>query len=224
MSERLPAPDLAAIGAAEPRRRGRAQEVLALQPGDELVRIHPVAGPHPTAWNQFRQWGPTNSRFDHHVPPPHEQERGILYAAHGPDAFTAAIAECFQDGSGAGVGPIDPVLGTPTMTVFAITAETPLLDLDRGWITRARGNQAIKTGPRAISRDWSRAIYEIHGEKVCGLAYGSSVWGPGRCVALWETAHFALPPDPSLSRTMNDPGLRLAIDQAAEELVTVVTE
>jgi hypothetical protein len=58
---------------------------------------------------------------------------------------------------------------------------------------------------------------------VCGLSYGSSIWGPGRCVALWETAQFALPPDPRLSRTMNDPALRPAVDHAAEELVAVVT-
>ena len=224
MSEHLPAPDLPAIEAAEPRRGGSNNEVLILKPGDQFVRVHAVAGPHPAAWNQFRFWGPANSRFDHHVPPTHEQERGILYAAHGPTAFTGAIAEYFQDSSGAGVGPIDPVLHAPTMTLFTITEELPLLDLDSGWVTRAGGNQAIKTGPRDVSRAWAQAIYEAHGDKVCGVAYGSSVWGPGRCVALWETAQFTLPPDPNLSRTMSDPALRSAIDEAAEELKTVVTE
>jgi hypothetical protein len=222
VSEHLPPPDAAAIEAAEPRTDpGWGQEVLFLPPGTELLRIHPVAGAYPTAWDQFRTYGPTLSRFDHHVPPPHDQERGILYATYGPEAFTTAIAECFQDGTGAGVGPIDPVLNAPTMSVFAITDEIPLLDLDSAWITRARGNLAIKTGPRVISREWSRAIYEIHGGAVCGLAYQSSVLGPGRCVALWETAEFAIPPDPELSRTMNDPALRPALDHACEALETV---
>jgi hypothetical protein len=110
------------------------------------------------------------------------------------------------------------------MTVFSITEELPLLELDSGWVTRVGGNQAIKTGPRAVARAWAQAIYEAHGDKVWGLAYGSSVWGPGRSIALWETAQFTPPPDPSLSRTMSDPALKPAIDEAAEALKTVVTE
>jgi hypothetical protein len=223
VSERLPAPDTAAIEAAVPRLKGKSKEVLVLKPGDKFVRVHRVAGPHPTAWDQFRFWGPTQSRFDHHLPPPSDEERGILYAAHGSTSFTVAIAEYFQDDSGAGVGPIDPLLYSPMITLFTIAEEIPLLDLDSGWVTRAGGNQAIKTGPRDVARDWARAIYDLHQDKVLGLAYGSSVWGPGRCVALWETASDMLPADPSWSRLMSDPALGSAIAKSAEDLETVVT-
>ena len=193
-----------------------------LQPGHTFVRVHPIAGGRSTAWNQFRYWGPTKSRFDHHLPPPANQERGILYAARGPRAFIAAIAEYFQDDSGAGVGPIDPLLHSPTATVFTVTEEIPLLDLDSGWVTRAGGNQAIKTGPRDVARAWARAIYNSHGEAVLGLSYGSSVWGPGRCIALWEICRHMLPADPILSRLLSDPALGSAIADSARELETVI--
>jgi hypothetical protein len=224
VSERLPAPDLAAIKAAVPRLRGKGKEVLVLKPGDKFVRVHRVAGTRLAAWNQFGYWGPTKSRFDHHLPSPSDRERGILYAARASTSFTAAIAEHFGDDSGAGVGPIDPLLHSPTMTLFTITEEIPLLDLDSGWVTRAGGHQAIKTGPRDAARAWARAIYDFHRDKVLGLAYGSSVWGPGRCIALWETARDILPSDPNWSRLMSDPALGSAIAKAAEELETVIAQ
>jgi hypothetical protein len=71
-----------------------------------------------------------------------------------------------------------------------------------------------------VSRDWARAIYRHHRDKVMGLAHGSSVWGPGRCVALWETAAPALAAAPISSRLLSDPAMEDAVDNAAEELAT----
>ena len=90
-----------------------------------------------------------------------------------------------------------------------------------GWMNRAGGNQAIRTGPRGVARDWARAIHRHH-KDVVGLVYGSSVWGPGRCVALWERASSPFPAAPTATRQLNDPGLRDAVRAAADELGTYV--
>ena len=49
--------------------------------GTALFRIYKRGGDHPTRWDEFRFYGPTGSRFDHHLEPPHVQSRGSLYAA-----------------------------------------------------------------------------------------------------------------------------------------------
>ena len=137
--------------------------------------------------------GPNKSRFDHHTPPHRAQRRAIAYLAWGPDAFTTALAEYFQDDSGAGVGPFDLVTSRPAITLFRLATEVVLLDLSGPWTTRAGGNQAICNGPRWRSRQWARAVYAAFGNPgtahaVEGLAYRSSVWGPGHCAVLWQTA------------------------------------
>ena len=199
-------------------------EMLVLDAGTKVVRIHALGGHHPTAWNALRDFGPTKSRFDHHVPPPRSQERKIAYLAHGNNAMTAAVAEYFQDGSGAGVRPLDLVAGEPQITFFELAQPIRLLNLDTGWITRAKGNQAIRTGPRARSREWARSIYDHHGDKVSGLAFGSSVWGPGRNVAVWETGAHALPVHPLASRPLRDPALKIPLSHIARDLATTIVD
>jgi hypothetical protein len=39
-------------------------DITILHAGTKLWRIYFRGGPHPTTWNQFRKYGPTNSRFD----------------------------------------------------------------------------------------------------------------------------------------------------------------
>jgi hypothetical protein len=171
------------------------------------------------AWNELRAFGPTKSRFDHHTLPRRiHPTRAIAYLATGPAAFTTAIAEYFQDDSG-GVGPIDRHRHRPAIGIFELARPVTLLDLDSGWVTRAGGNQAIRTGVRARSREWARAIYRHH--PVDGLLYRSSVWGPGRCVAVWERSRAAFPPAPTSTRTLDDPHLAAAVASAAVELGAV---
>jgi hypothetical protein len=136
----------------------------------------------------------------------------------GNTAFTTALGEYFQDQDG-GVGPIDRRRDRPAVTLIELTGPLTLLDLDSGWMTRAGGNQAIRTGPRSRSRDWARAIYRHH--NVDGLAYGSSVWGPGRCVALWDRGRAALTALPLATRTLDDPYLASAIASSAIDLGTI---
>lgn len=215
VSERLPAPDSGRLKSASPT----DDEVVTLTAGTSLVRVHHLGGPRPTQWNGFRRLGPT--RFDHHPPPRRSHPtRRILYAAHGDEAFTAAIAECFQGESGR-MGPIDAGRGAPAVTVFGLRDDVVLLDLDSGWVTRAGGNQAIRTGPRARAREWSRAIYRAY-RHIAGVAYGSSVWGPGRCVALWERAEPALPDTPEATRLLSDPSMGPPLARAAVQLNTYV--
>jgi len=218
VSEVLPAPDPAKIAATPPK----AVELVTLSAGTRLLRIHPLGGGHPIQWNEFRSWGPTGSRFDHHIPPAHIQGRAIAYLTYGDEAFTAAVAEYFQDASGAGVAPINSVLKAPNMSVFELGSDLTVLDLDGGWITRARGNQAIRTGSRSRSRQWSREIYAHHTGVIQGLAYSSSIWGPGNCVALWETALPAIPQRPIASRQLSDAAMDRYLDDAAKALQTYI--
>lgn len=194
-------------------------DLLVLPVGTRVVRVHPLGGTHPVAWNEFRSWGPTRSRFDHHTLPVRSHPtRRVAYVTHGATAFTAALAEYFQD-DGGGVLPLALTFRRPAASVIDLVADVRLLNLDRGWVTRAGGNQAIGTGSRVRSRQWARAIYRHHSD-IAGLAYRSSVWGPGLCVALWERAEGAFPHAPEATRTLDDPYLAVPIAAAAIHLKT----
>lgn len=216
MSEKLPPPPAAKIRATHID----DSELVVIDPGALLVRIHPLAGDHPCAWDELRAWGPTASRFDHQPPPPRTHpRRKVAYVTYGPEAFTAAIAEYFQD-EGGGIGPIDRTHRAPQATVLSPTTQLRLLDLASGWVTRAGGNQAICSGPRRRAQEWARAIYKHHRKHIDGLAYPSSVWGPGRCAVLWEGARHALPDRPVATRALADPVLLDLVADASERLGT----
>lgn len=213
MSEVLPRPDHQRILAATPRRG----EIAVLAPGTRITRLHRIAGARTLRWDEFRTWGPTTSRFDHHPEPAgNHPGHGILYAAIGTGAFTTVIAETFSAGQQA-VGPIDRSDRRPTITVFELAAGLRLLRLEGGWVTRAGGNQAICSGVRATSRLWAREIYACYPD-LDGVSYVSSVWGGGACVALFERAGRALPPSPIASRTLDDPAMFDALGAAAFDL------
>lgn len=213
MSERLPAPTTARVRDT-PIEPG---DVVVLEAGTPVVRIHRLSGPHPLAWNALRSYGPTSSRFDHHPPPTRvHPRRRITYLTWGPEAFVTALAEYFQH-DGGGVAPFDLAFGDPVITTFVCAVELRLLDLAGGWVTRAGGNQAIRSGPRGVCRDWARAIYRHH-PGLHGLAYGSSVWGPGQCIALWERGAAAFPVAPLTTRRLDDPAIAAAVADAEERL------
>ncbi len=215
MSERLGAPNRVRIAATAIRE----SEITRVRAGTRVVRIHPLGGRHPTAWNEMRHFGPTTSRFDHHTEPPRRHPtRSIAYLTDGSKRFVAALAEYFQDGNG-GVGPIDRFTRQPAITQFVTAADVELLNLDTGWVTRAGGNQAIVSGRRSRAREWARAIYAEQ-LRVHGVAFGSSVWGPGKCLALWDRGAAVFSASPLTSRTLADPGLEAAVANAAIELGT----
>ncbi len=174
-----------------------------------LWRLYFRGGSHPTFWNTFRAYGPTSGRFDPQVQPASEQERAILYAAErGP----TCLAEVFQD-----TRVIDRIARDPWLVGFALRRPLSLLDLTGSWPTRAGASPAISSGPHPRAQRWSRAIYAAY-PKGMGIYYGSSMDGGFSCMALFEWAAPALPPQPAFHRPLADPALLPALKQVAREM------
>ena len=179
--------------------RGLGPRLYTLLPGTEVWRIFMCGGPHPLAWNEFRHWGPVKAaRFDHHLPPPRQQARGILYAA---TKIAACVAEVFQDGR-----TIDVTVNQPWLAGFTVEAPLQLLDLTGTWPTAAGASMAINSGVRSRAQRWARAIYSAYPE-VAGLWYASSVYANHPAVALFERAQHALADEPFFYRPLSDPAL-----------------
>jgi hypothetical protein len=219
VSERLPPPTRRRVAGTAPA----AGEVAVLGAGTQVLRVHPLGGRHPSAWDEFRAFGPTGARFDHHPPPPRRHpNRAVMYVTVGRAAFIAAVAEFFQDDGGT-VAPLERTLRRPAATAFTLAAPLRLLDLRSGWVTRAGGNQAIMSGARSRSRAWARAIFAAHRD-LDGLLYTSSVWGPGTCAVLWERAVAAIPAGNDLHRSLADAAMDVPLAVAAEQLGTVLLD
>ncbi len=194
-----PPPDLADI----------RPDWIVIRAGYELWRIYPRAGPHPSAWNEFRAFGPVAARFDHHLPPPRPQKRGILYAAAG---IVTCLAEYFQRQR-----TIDLVYAEPWLVGFALGADLRLLNLTGVWPTRAGASMAINSGPRPRARRWSQAIHAAY-PLAQGIYYPSSMHANAPAVALYERAQPALPHRPIFHRGLADPVLLPALADAADAL------
>jgi hypothetical protein len=171
--------------------------------------LYARGGPHPVGWNQFRHYGPHQSRFDHHLAPPRVQTRGILYLAA---EIVTCLAEVYQTARVITLRRHDPWLAA-----HRTTRDLVLLDLRGAWPTRAGASMALSTGPRARTRAWSAAIYEAYAG-IDGLWYGSSMYRFAPCIALYERGHDSLPPSPALNRALADPALFHVVAAAADEL------
>lgn len=181
----------------------RAEEVRTLDTTALVWRVYRSGGKHPLNWNQFRRYGPI-ARFDHHPPPKRiHTDLGIMYGAVTPPrrsdgAQYTCFAEAFQD-----THTIDRRRGKPYLTGFGFIRPVRVLDLTSGWVTRARGNTAITSGPRDRSQHWANVIWHTYPD-IEGIYYPSSVWPPGRAVALFERAEDALEPHPRFNRALDD--------------------
>lgn len=159
------------------------------------------------SWNTFRTFGPAqNNRFDHHLPPPHHQQRAIFYAA---DSGLTCIAEYFQR-----TRTIDVLDREPWLVGFALIEKLTLLDLTGAWPTAAGASMAINSGPRPRARRWSQAIYSAY-PQAQGLYYASSMHANKPAMALYERAQAALPIAPFFHRALADPVLFLSLHNAA---------
>jgi hypothetical protein len=192
-----------------PARLTLAAITRTLPAGTRLWRIYFAGGAHPVAWNAFRFFGPTYSRFDHHDPPPSVQARGILYAASAP---TTCLAEVFQ-----ATRTVDRASHDPWLVGFELQRDVALLDLTGVWPTRAGASMAISSGPRPRARRWSRAIYAAY-PAVDGLHYASSMHANEPTVALYERAVGALPATPTFNRALADRALLRRLNAAATHL------
>jgi hypothetical protein len=177
--------------------------------GETFFRVYFRGSRHPVTWHTFRTYGPTDARFDHHLRPPREQERGILYVAVHP---RTALAEVFQRRRTINTRRLEPWL-----VGFDTDEELRLLDLTGLWPTRAGASMALSTGPHARTRPWSRAAYEAYPE-LHGLWYGSSMDSMRGCAALFERASHAMPSAPALHRALADVSLRALLEHWATQL------
>ena len=148
----------------------------------KLARIYFAAGPHPSRWNQFRSFGPTAARWDHHLPNAHgaavEQDRAVYYCARDVDT---CAAEVFQS-----TRRIDRTRDAPWLVVFALREAVTLLDLRGTFATKMGASTAIHSGPRSRARAWARELYDAYPD-LQGLYYGSSMNGHAPAVALERT-------------------------------------
>jgi hypothetical protein len=185
-------------------------ELMRLPAGAELWRIYFSGGSHPTDWNEFRSFGPLpTARFDHHLEPPHEQDRGILYAAvHGP----TCLAQVFQEKRN-----IDRERRSPVLVAFTLVRDISVLDLSSTWPTAAGASMVICSGPRPRARRWSQAIYDAYPD-VEGLWYPSSMYANRPCIALYERAADALATPPRMHRLLSDPLLDHYLLKAAQDI------
>jgi len=191
---------------------GITADLRILPAGTRIWRVSFLGGTHPTSWNQFRAWGPTGARFDHHRPPPSAQTRAILYGAIGPLAAVTAFAEVFQEAR-----VVDRTWKAPVLAAFDTATELRLLDLSGTWPTRAGASMVLASGLKSRARRWSQAIYAAFPE-VDGLLYGSSMNGNQPCVALYERARRAMPPSPMFHRLLSDPAMLTVLKNACRDL------
>lgn len=202
------APDPAALGEVEP-------DVADLAPGTEVWRIYFRGGKHPTAWNEFRSYGPlASARFDHHDPPAsHSAHEGVLYGALGSDAFATCVAEVFQENRVA-----DRYLREPWLAVFGLEEKVPLLTLRGKWPTRAGASMGVSSDERReLTRGWSRAIHAAY-PQLAGILYASSMNSNEPAVALYERALGSIPARPRINRPLSDPALEDALARICRDI------
>ncbi len=200
-----PTPDV--LAALTPRWR-------MLPKGQALWRVYLRGGAHPTRWHELRAFGPANGRFDHHLPPPREQERGVLYAAA---SGVTCLAEVFQD-----TREIDRYAREPWIVAFALRKPLRLLDLTGAWTTQIGASMALSSGPRPRAQRWARALYAAF-PRAQGVFYPSVMHAHAPSVALWERGRGVLPQQPGFHRALGDPGLWAPVRNAARELGYIVS-
>ncbi len=174
-------------------------ETFELAAGTLLARIYFAAGPYPSHWNQFRRFGPTAARWDHHLPNPDgeptEQDRAVLYCAPDIDTCTAEVFQATRR--------IDRIRNAPTLVVLALQEPVTLLDLRGAFVATIGASTAIHSGPRSRTRAWARQLYDAY-PTLQGVYYGSSMNGYAPAVALNERATHAMPDHPLFHRALND--------------------
>lgn len=184
--------------------------VRILPVGTELWRIYFRGGKHPGTWDGFRFFGPVDARFDHHVPPPHDQTRGVIY---GATEIETCVAEVFQ-----ATRILDRQRNDAWLVGFQLGRDVILHDLTGTWPTAASASMAINTGPRVRAQKWSRAVYEVYVD-VEGLRYCSSMNANHPAILLYERAEdVVITATPFFHRALVDPMLFTPLRNAAADL------
>ena len=194
---------------------GLTPEVKTLAKGAVLVRVYFTGGADPTRWNEFRRYGPTNARFDHHLPDKLGlacvQDRSAFYCAR--NAITC-LAEVFQQ-----TRRIDRVRDAPWLAVLELQRGLKLLDLSGAFPTRVGASMAINTGSRVRAREWARCFYDAF-DGLHGIFYPSSMHANQDSIALNDRALQvqALAEFPRFNRALADDALLDVLKHAATTL------
>lgn len=200
---KFPEPPTAAVLAETPPER------KVVPANSRLWRAYFRAGRHPTFWDEFRSFGLTRGRLDHHLPPPSAGDRSILY---GAEQGLTCLAEVFQDRR-----LIHRASRNPWLVAFRIRRALELLDLTGLWPTRVGASMVINSGPRPRAQRWSRAIYEVF-PKIEGLYYPSSMVANRPALALYDQATSAMPSAPAFHRPLSDPALLTLLRNVARDV------
>ena len=142
-------PDLDRLNSTDP-------EWHPVEPGDELWRVYFRSGDHPSRWNQFRTFGPTDARFDHQLADQPDTSRAVMYLALSP---VTCLAEVFQK-----TRTIHRTHRKPALVGFAMTSSLKLLDLTGMFPTRLGASMGLMTGARSVGRNWARGLYAAYPE------------------------------------------------------------
>jgi hypothetical protein len=176
-------------------------DLRVVDPSVVLWRIHRTTGPHVTAWNELRRFGPIAwCRFDPHPAGPARlhPDAGVLYLAGDP---ATALAEAYQL-----TRVVDLVTGRPAVTAFRPGRALTLVDLTGSWPLRVGASHVINTDDRrVVTQAWARAIAAAWPD-LDGLWHTSSLTG-SPCVTLFAPGSTALPGDPVRTWLLDDPAV-----------------
>ena len=197
------------------RLNSTAPEWHPIRLGDQLWRVYFRSGQHPSRWNQFRTFGPTDARFDHQLQGQPETRRAVMHLAFSP---VTCLAEVFQK-----TRTIHRTHRKPALVGFAMTSSLKLLDLTGAFPTRIGASMGLMTGARSVGRNWARGLYAAYPEAQ-GLAYPSSMHANAVAIMLNDRTDLAqaLPRSPGFHKALDDPSMITMLKNAARELGYVI--
>ena len=192
-------------------------EYIPILAGSEWCRVYFRGGEYPTEWFRYRFFGPTGSRFDHHIPEKDEsgadQSRGIAYLAR--DVATA-LAEMFQTSR-----TVDRNRYQPWLAVMRLETPIQALDLTGNFPLAVGASMKLSSGPKSSCRNWASGFYETY-PGYQALLYRSSMNG-AKCLAINERCALdadepMLPMTLQFNRSLADPSIEGFLDQAASRI------
>jgi len=200
-------PDAQLLGKIKP-------DIITLPMGILVTRIYYSAGKYASAWNKFRYFGPTASRFDHHLTNSnglgYVQDRGVMYLSTGSEAIPTALAEVFQ-----GTRIIDRSAKAPFLVSFRLKQPVQLLDLRGAFATKIGSSMVIHSGNKPRARRWAQQLYIAYPE-IDGLSYCSSMNANAPAIALFERAKDSLPPQATHHWQLVDPMIKNILIETAQ--------
>ncbi|MCT2300220.1 RES family NAD+ phosphorylase [Dietzia cinnamea] len=176
-------------------------DIVTVNPGTALWRIHRTGGPFPSAWSDYRFYGPLpGMRWDPHpAPTAAHTDCAVLYTAYD---LPTCIAEVSHP-----AGLVDTVTASPFATSWSPTRPLRLLDLTRQWPLRMDATHALMFAPRSTCRNWAHEIWKTarsEGKQLDGLEVQSTVTGSNMAV-LFSDSQNALPAAPAFTSPLSGP-------------------